>query len=399
MRLRRPAPGVAPDGRALRVAHVSVVHAWDDPRIAERECRSLAAAGYDVTLLVPGEVPPEPWHGVRVIALPHRSRTTRWLTSREILTELHHLQPHVVHIHDPELLTLLPVLRPFASRLVYDMHEYVSDAVSTKHYIPGPVRPAAASLTAAAQRTLAAVADGVVAVVPEQFDDLGDRPRLRAAVPNYPRLERFAGAAPLPDMAADPRLKLIYIGSLTRNRGVPVMLEVIREVGDQAVLFLGGRFSNPEFEAEVRELAAGELAHCLRLLGPVAPPDVPSRLASCDVVWVPELATEQYRRPTVPSKLFEGMAVGLAVLASDLPGRSEVVFREACGLVVEPGRDGHLAGVRRLLADRDAVGKMGARGRRAVAARYSWQVAEAALLHFYRRLVAGPKAGPGEPPA
>jgi glycosyltransferase involved in cell wall biosynthesis len=55
--------------------------------------------------------------------------------------------------------------------------------------------------------------------------------------------------------------------------------------------------------------------------------------------------------------------------------------------------------VRRLLADRAAVGEMGARGRQAVAARYSWQVAEAALLHFYRRLVAGPEAGAGEPPA
>ncbi len=176
----------------------------------------------------------------------------------------------MVHIHDPELLTLLPALRPFTPRLVYDMHEYVERRGEHQALHPAPrVRPAAAGLTAAAQRTLAALADGVVAVVPEQFDDLGERPRLRVAVPNYPRLERFAGAAPLPDMAADPRLKLIYIGSLTRNRGVPVMLDVMREVGDQAVLFLGGRFSNPEFEREVRELASGELAHCLRLLGPV----------------------------------------------------------------------------------------------------------------------------------
>ena len=305
MRLRPPAPGLTPDGGRLRVTHVSVVHAWDDPRIAERECRSLAAAGHDVTLLVPGDVPPDPWHGVRVIALPRRSRTTRWLTSREILTELHHLQPHVVHVHDPELLTLLPLLRPFTPRLVYDMHEYVSDAVSTKHYIPSPLRPAAAGVTAAAQRALAAVADGVVAVVREQFDDLGERPLLRAAVPNYPRLERFDGAAALPDMAADPRLKLIYIGSLTRNRGVPVMLEVIREIGDQAVLFLGGRFSNPEFEAEVRELAGDELAHCLRLLGPVAPPDVPRQ-------------TGQLRR---------GLGAGAGHRAVPAPDRAEQALR------------------------------------------------------------------------
>ena len=67
--------------------------------------------------------------------------------------------------------------------------------------------------------------------------------------------------------------------------------------------------------------------------------------------------------------------------------------------MVAPGLDGHLDGVRRLLADRDAVGAMGARGREAVAARYSWRVAEAALLHFYRRLEARPGDGPDAQPA
>lgn len=374
-----------------RVAHVTVVHNWDDPRITDREARSLAMAGYDVHLLVPGPVPDACPGGVRLHALPRRSRARRWLDVREILITLHHLRPEVVHLHDPELLTLVPVLRPLVPRLVYDMHEYAAQAVSMKHYLPGPARPAVATLTGLAQRTLAGFTDGVVTVVPEQFDDLGGRPALRAAVPNYPRLERFADVQPAPKVAADSRLKLIYIGSLTRNRGVPIMLEVMREVGDQAVLFLGGTFPNRQFEAEVRELADGELAPCLRLLGRVPPPNVPSLLAAGDVVWVPETATEQYRRPTVPTKLFEGMASGLAVLASDLPGRSEVVRREACGLVVAPSVDGHLRGVRELLAERASIGAMGERGRRAALARYGWATAEAALIHFYGRLLGSPE--------
>ena len=38
----------------IRVVHLSVVHTPDDPRIYERECRTLAEAGYDVTYLAPG---------------------------------------------------------------------------------------------------------------------------------------------------------------------------------------------------------------------------------------------------------------------------------------------------------------------------------------------------------
>ena len=35
----------------IRVVHLSVVHKPDDPRIYERECRTLAAAGYAVMYL------------------------------------------------------------------------------------------------------------------------------------------------------------------------------------------------------------------------------------------------------------------------------------------------------------------------------------------------------------
>ncbi len=40
-----------------RVVHLSVVHPANEPRIYERECRTLAEAGYDVTYLVPGATP------------------------------------------------------------------------------------------------------------------------------------------------------------------------------------------------------------------------------------------------------------------------------------------------------------------------------------------------------
>jgi hypothetical protein len=369
-----------------RVVHVSVVHRPDDPRIFERECRSLADAGYEVTYLAPGAGSGFA-SGVHLGELPRRSRRTRWLSAAPLLGELHRLRPDVVHVHDPELLTLFPALRPLVGSLVYDMHEYVAQAVEGKYYIPRRVRPVAARATVGGQRSLVSLADGVVAVVDEQFEQLGARPDLRATLPNYPRFARFRDAQPQPGMVAEQRLKLIYIGSLTRTRGVDVMLDVLRQV-DGAVLYLGGTFSNPDFEAEVRATADGDLAGRLTLLGRVPPDDVPDLLAGADVVWVPALQTAQYARPTVATKLYEGMAVGLAVLVSDLPGRGDVVREVGCGVAVEPGVAGHLAGVRTLLdTDREALSEMGARARAAVEARYSWEAIEGRLVDFYAELL------------
>ena len=187
---------------ATRVLHVSVVHRPDDPRIHERECRTLSR---------PATRWPT-WHpGLRRLRrerraaspLPERSRRTRLLSGVEIVKALRLCRPQVLHVHDPELLPLFPALRALVPRLVYDMHEYVPEAVAGKPYIPAPIRPLAAPATVA-QRGLAALADGVVVVADEQLAALGSAPRLRATLPNYPCLERFDHAVPGPDLAADP---------------------------------------------------------------------------------------------------------------------------------------------------------------------------------------------------
>ena len=119
-----------------RVLHLSVVHKPDDPRIYERECRTLAQAGYEVIYLAPGAAQAGDDAGVLLAPLPVRGRSTRFLSTVEITSALRALRPDVLHVHDPELLTLFPAAKPFVPRLVYDMHEYVPEAVAGKPYIP-----------------------------------------------------------------------------------------------------------------------------------------------------------------------------------------------------------------------------------------------------------------------
>jgi glycosyltransferase involved in cell wall biosynthesis len=374
----------------INVVHLSVVHKPDEPRIHERECRTLAEAGYAVAYLAPGATAGRDRHGVRLWPLPQRSRAARFLDVVDIMQALQVLRPHVLHVHDPELLTLFPALKSFVPRLVYDMHEYVPEAVAGKPYIPAVLRPVASQMTAIAQKSLAALGSGVVVVTDDQLAALGSTPKLRLVLPNYPRIERFAGAAPVPELAADPRLKLIYVGSLSRARGCTMMLDVMEQVASgEAVLYLGGVFNEASLETEVRARLAAGLDDRVKLLGRIPPPILPSYLAAAEVVWVPSHPDRQYIHPTIPTKLLEGMAIGLAALAGNLPGRGELVRREECGLAVEPSAEGHLRGLRRLLANRGEIAGMGARGRRAVERRYSWEALQGDLVAFYASLCAG----------
>ncbi len=371
----------------IKVVHLSVVHPPDDARIYERECRTLADAGYDVTYLVPGATPRRDDHGVRLAPLPMRRRSRRFLSVPDVIAALRGIRPFVVHTHDPELLTLYPLLRPFVPRLVHDMHEFLREQVASKEYIAPRLRPYVATASAQAQRALTLLADGVVGAADAVLDDLGPRRIPTLVAPNYPRLAHFEGAEPFAELADDPRLRLVYIGALSNNRGVTLMLDVMARLDpDEALLLLGGRFASAAVEAETMTRIAG-LDDRVRFLGRVGRADVPRYLASADVVWTASRPSVQYSRPTVATKVFEGAAVGLAALASDLPGR-EIIRDEGFGILVPPGVEGHLEGVRRLIADRAATAEMGARGRAAVRRAYSWEALSERFLDFYARVCA-----------
>ena len=165
------------------------------------------------------------------------------------------------------------------------------------------------------------------------------------------------------------------------------MIDVMERLDpDEAMLILGGSFTSAELEAEVKRRLAAGLDDHVRLLGRVPPPELPRYLAAAEVVWMPSLPSVQYARPNVETKIYEGMAVGLAVLTSDMAGRREFVDREQVGIAVPPTVEGHVAGVRRLLAEREETRRMGERGYAAVRERYSWEAAEGDLVAFCEEL-------------
>ncbi|MBZ0253555.1 MAG: glycosyltransferase, partial [Candidatus Methylomirabilis sp.] len=85
-----------------------------------------------------------------------------------------------------------------------------------------------------------------------------------------------------------------------------------------------------------------------------------------------------------PNKLFEYMAAGLPLIASDFPLWRAIVAGANCGLLVEPLDPRAIAAaIEQILEHPDDADKMGRRGREAVYARYNWNVEAEKLLRFY----------------
>jgi glycosyltransferase involved in cell wall biosynthesis len=91
----------------------------------------------------------------------------------------------------------------------------------------------------------------------------------------------------------------------------------------------------------------------------------------------------------MPIKLFEYMAAGLPVIASDFPLWKDIVIGNKCGICVNPTRPEEIAAaIEHLIRDRSAARRMGQNGRDAVETKYNWKVEEARLLKFYKGVIA-----------
>ena len=107
---------------------------------------------------------------------------------------------------------------------------------------------------------------------------------------------------------------------------------------------------------------------------------VADELRRAAVVAVPFLRAGMTERHTSPLKLFEAMAAGRPIVASDLPSSREVLRDGDNALLVPPGDALALsAALRRVLSDRDLARRL-ARSAWDEAPRYSWD-ARARALH------------------
>lgn len=200
----------------------------------------------------------------------------------------------------------------------------------------------------------------------------------------------------------DDALVATFVGTFGRWHGTDVLARAIRRLARDfpkwlverklQFLLVGDGLRMPEVE----EILGGRRGRFHTLAGLVPQAEAPVYLAASDLVLSPHVPNED-GTPFFgsPTKLFEYMAMGLPIIASELDQIGDVLQPgvrvsdkpperpppDAVALLAAPGNEDELAAGIRLLADRPAWREtLGANARRLATERYTWDAHVRAIL-------------------
>ena len=312
--------------RTARALVITVVHHPEDARIRHRQIDALLSAGWEVTYAAPFSghgVPAVSTHPrLTVLDLPRalsRTRVAAFRAARALL-EARGAGHDVVLLHDPEL--LLTLRRLELPPVVWDVHEDTAAAVSLKPWLPSALgRP-----TAWAVRRYERRAEQRVNLL---LAEHAYRDRFRKPHPVVPNTTKVP-ASPLPP--DDPRV--VYVGHLTRARGVHELIELGRQLhartdGRLRVQLVG----HADREATAALEAASGWVDWLGFL----PHEEAMAVVDGALAGLSLLHDEPNYRVSQPTKVIEYLAHGVPVITTPLPLARRLVEEVGAGIVVPFG--------------------------------------------------------------
>ncbi|MER8220501.1 glycogen synthase [Streptomyces sp. NPDC094143] len=181
---------------------------------------------------------------------------------------------------------------------------------------------------------------------------------------------------------------VLFVGRITRQKGVPHLLRAVRDIDPAAqVVLCAGAPDTPEIDREFRELFAelSEVRDGVFWIPKMLPrPEVIQLLTHAALFVCPSV----YEPLGIVN--LEAMACGTPVVASAVGGIPEVVDDGRTGLLV-PAGDGFEAGLARamdtVLGDPAAARRMGEAGRERAVGEFGWDAVARRTVRLYEEIV------------
>lgn len=366
-----------------RIAHLTSAHPRNDIRIFLKECSSLAAAGFNVSLVVADGKGHEFKSGVNIYdvgILPGRLNRM-WHTTNKIFAEAKQLDVDVYHLHDPELMPIGVKLKKLGKKVIFDAHEDLPKQLLGKHYL-NPLLSKFLSIALAKYEQLTCKNfNAIVAATPIIRDKFLKINTSSIDINNFPLQQELA-----PKIASDGYKKnngVCYLGAINQVRGIKEMIAAMALLTTNTRLKLAGNFNEFSIKTSVKGYAGWQRVD---ELGMISRKEV-SELLADSFAGIVTFHPLPNHLDAQPNKMFEYMSAGIPVIASDFPLWRQIIEEHHCGICVDPLDPQAIAqAIDYLATHADEAQQMGENGQQAIAKYYNWAIEEKKLLNLYGKL-------------
>lgn len=378
--------------KAIKVCHLASRHKMNDMRIFEKECKTLAKAGFDVTLIGYGEEPKtETIDGVHCISLycpiKNNIELLRKRNKLSLATALE-VDADIYHLHEPELLPVGMKLKRKGKIVIFDSHEYygwqLHDNIHKIKIIKTPafLMKVIGNLYMRYEKSVCMKLDAVVQVCTMNgVDYFENRCRKTLFIRNLPSLSDYTRKTPV-DFGKVPSVAMI--GGITRERGISQLVKATHQSGGR--LLLAGAFSPKSYGDELKGMP--EYA-CVDYKGFLDKTGMVSVLEQANIGASTILNVGQYDKiDTLPTKVYDYMSMELPVVISNTAFAKKMNDKYHFGICVNPENVDEISKTIIWLKEHpEQAVEMGKNGRKAIEDEFNWEKEGEKLVAFYKQLL------------
>ena len=361
-----------------KVCHITTVHKGLDVRIYHKECITLSK-DFEVYLIINDKINQITNESVKLIEINNSSknRISRFFkSSNEALKKAIEINADIYHLHDPELLRIALKLKKRNKKVIYDAHEDLPRQILTKHWIPKIIRKPIAYIVEKAENNIVKKIDGVISATPtinERFYKLN---RNSVNVNNYPIIEEFNKT-----QKKLTKPQIIYAGGISIERGIVEIIDSLEHL--DVDLNLAGKFLDPSLKNKLESHKSWGKVNYKGFLGRKEITELYNNSLLGMVTLYP---TKNYQT-SLPVKMFEYMAAGLPVIASNFPYWESIIEKHECGICVDPTSVSDITkAIKTLLENPNIAKTMGENGLNAIKTHFNWEKEGQKLTSFYHQL-------------
>jgi glycosyltransferase involved in cell wall biosynthesis len=368
--------------KRTHIVHLTSAHTRTDIRIFQKECRTLAqVSNNDVTLLVCDGLGNTVMDHVNIIDLgrPH-NRINRYLNKpKQLLNYSKTHKPDIAHIHDPELLQIIPKLRTYGIHVIYDVHEDIQATARQARWIPRIMRPLASQIINFYEKKQSKKATGIIAATPHIRSRFEQWHKNSTVIYNYPEIT-------ITQISEKPsnHHHICYVGGITEIRGIRELITSLGLTKHPVQLDLVGSFQNKNFYQEISSYP--EWKH-VTFHGQI-PHKKAMNIVSKSIAGIVPFLPVQNHLHALPNKLFEYMAQGIPVICSNIPLWEELIQHQHIGICFDPKNPKELAeAIDNIIDNPKKAKEMGIQAQQAITKTYNWETQAQKLIKFYQNMI------------